>query len=84
MSHENEEPGFIIVQGQEEEQSFAAHCWDFLINTLIFLAIALALGWFSALIWNSLDIGPEITFLNAFGVLVMIRFAGFAFNYDRG
>lgn len=77
-----EQPQYVIVHGQEEEQSFAANCWDFLIGTLIFLAIAVVLGWFGHLIWNSLGIDPELTWLNCFGIIVLVRFLGFAFNYD--
>lgn len=66
------------------EQSFALDCWDFLLNCVFFAIIALLLGWFAHLIWNSLGIDPALSWMNCFGIILLFRFVGFAFNYDLG
>jgi hypothetical protein len=80
----SDEPQYVIVHPHEhEEYTLAARIWDFLIGTAIFLVIAAVVGWFAHLIWNSLELGPDVSFLNAVGILVLIRFAGLFFAYDR-
>lgn len=67
-----------------EEVSFAEQCWEFLLNAIIFMLIALVLSWFGHLIWDSLKTGIALSWMNWFGIIVLARFVGFAFNYDVG
>jgi hypothetical protein len=67
-----------------EEGSFTEVCWEMLLNSILFLLIALVLSWFSHLIWDSLNTGITLTWMNWFGLMVLARFVGFAFNYDVG
>lgn len=68
----------------DQEYTLAEQAWDFLLNIILFAVFTLGMAWFASIIWGSFGFAPDLSWMNWWGILVLIRFAGFAFNYDRG